>query len=135
MNARQSIKNMVKFRNLSSIMAVIAFTLFLFLLFAPEIIFNLFEIQGDESAFFISRRAAMLFLGIAAFSWFGRNASHSESRQAICLGMSISMLSLAILGVFEFVRNFVGMGIFLAVATEIALGTAYFQIWSGSKNA
>jgi hypothetical protein len=116
-------------------MAVIAFTLFLLLLFAPEIIFALFKIPGDEPAFFISRRAAMLFLGIAAFSWFGRNASHSESRQAICLGLSISMLALAVLGVFEFIRSFVGMGIFLAVATEITLGIAYFQIWSRNKNA
>ena len=116
-------------------MAVIAFTLFLLLFFVPEIIFALFKIQGDEPAFFISRRAAMLFLGIAVFSWFGRNASHSELRQAICLGMSISMLALAVLGVFEFIRDFVGVGIFLAIATEIALGIAYFQIWSRNKNA
>ncbi|MEW8627561.1 MAG: hypothetical protein AB2551_17570, partial [Candidatus Thiodiazotropha sp.] len=62
-------------------------------------------------------------------------ASHSELRQAICLGMSISMLALAVLGVFEFIRDFVGVGIFLAIATEIALGIAYFQIWSRNKNA
>ncbi len=77
----------------------------------------------------------MLFLGIAVFSWFGRNALHSESRQATCIGMSISMLALAVLGAFEFARNFVGMGIFLAVVTEVFLSIAYFQVWIGNKHA
>jgi hypothetical protein len=126
---------MVGFSKLSAITAFIAITLFLLLLFAPEVIFTLFQVQSNESAFFISRRAAMLFLGIATISWFGRNAMHSESRQAICIGLSISMLALAVLGVFEFARNFVGMGIFLAVVTELALGVAYFQIWNSNKYA
>ncbi len=116
-------------------MALMALTLCLLLFFAPEMIFTLFQVQGNESAFFISRRAGMLFLGIAIFSWLGRNASNSDSRQAICVGMSISMLALAILGVFEFTRNFVGIGIFLAIITELALAIAYFHIWSSHKNA
>ncbi len=77
----------------------------------------------------------MLFLGIAVFSWLGRNALHSESRQAICIGMSISMLALAILGTFEFIRNFAGTGIFLAVITEVALAAAHFKIWSSSTDS
>jgi hypothetical protein len=124
---------MVSYKILSTVTAVIALTLFFLLLFMPEIIFLLFQVQGNESAFFISRRAAMLFLGIAVFSWIGRNALHSESRQAICIGMSVSMLALAVLGVIEYARNFVGIGIFIAVVTEVALGVAYFQIWNSKK--
>jgi hypothetical protein len=77
----------------------------------------------------------MLFLGIAVFSWIGRNAVHSESRQAICIGLSISMLALAMLGVFEFVRGFPGAGIFVAIITEVTLGVAYLKIWVRNKNA
>jgi hypothetical protein len=124
---------MIKFNKLSVITAIITLLLFLILLLIPELIFKLFQVQGNESAFFISRRAAMLFLGISAFSWFGRNALNSESRQAICIGMSISMSAMAALGVFEFSRNFVGTGIFLAVVTEVVLGIAYFQIWMKHK--
>jgi hypothetical protein len=126
---------MVSFRKLSTITAVIAVTLFLLLLFAPEIIFTLFQVQGNESAFFISRRAAMLFLGFAVITWLGRNSSNSETRQAICIGMSISMLALAVLGVIEFLRNFVGIGIFLAVFTELVLGIAYLKIWKRNRYA
>jgi hypothetical protein len=121
------------FKRLSTVTAAIALTLFFLLLFTPEIIFMLFQVEGNESAFFISRRAAMLFLGIAVFSWLGRNALDSDSRQAICIGMSVSMLALAVLGVMEFARNFVGMGILGAVVTELALGMAYFQIWNSNK--
>jgi hypothetical protein len=102
-------------------------------LVAPVLIFKLFQVQGNESAFFISRRAAMLFLGIASFLWLGRNATHSELRQAICVGLSLSMFALAILGVFEFVRGFVGMGIFVAVLTETVIGFAYYRIWKNNR--
>ena len=126
---------MIEFRKLSMITAIITFALFLVLLFFPEIIFILFQIPDNDSAFFISRRAAMLFLGIAVFSWLGRNAPHSELRQAICVGLSISMLALAGLGLFELIRGFSGLGIGLAIATEIFLGVSYFKIWAGNKSA
>jgi hypothetical protein len=126
---------MITYKTLSTVMAILASALFLFLLFAPEIIFTLFQAEGNESAFFISRRAAMLFLCIAVFSWFGRNSVHSDLRQGICLGMSISMLALAVLGVVEFTRGIVGVGIFLAVITEVALAIGYFQIWKRNRNA
>ncbi len=125
---------MIEFKKLSSITAIITFTLFLLLLFIPEIIFLLFQVQENESAFFISRRAAMLFLGIAVFSWVGRNALHSESRQAICIGMSISMSAMAMLGLFELARNFVGFGILPAVVTEALLAVAYYKIWISNSN-
>jgi len=77
----------------------------------------------------------MLFLGIATFSWLGRNAIHSESRQAVCAGLSISMFALAMLGIMEFTRGFAGIGIFAAIITEVILGIAYFRIWVDSKHA
>jgi len=127
--------SMIKFNVISTITAIITFILFLLLLLAPQVIFMLFQLQGDDPAFFISRRAAMLFLGIATFSWLGRNAIHSESRQAVCAGLSISMFALAMLGIMEFTRGFAGIGIFAAIITEVILGIAYFRIWVDSKHA
>ncbi len=123
------------YKSVSTVTAVIAFILFLILLVAPVSIFMLFQVQGNESAFFISRRAAMLFLGIASFLWLGRNAIHSELRQAICVGMSLSMFALATLGIFEFVRGFVGIGIFAAVSTETIICFAYYRIWKNNGDA
>ncbi|MGB1310761.1 MAG: hypothetical protein ACPG47_06090 [Leucothrix sp.] len=89
----------------------------------------LFNIDGHASAFFIGRRAAALFLGISVFTWVGRSAAHSEFRQAVCLGLTISMASLALLGIAEYLRGFAGTGIFLAVVTESLLALMYFNIW------
>ena len=126
---------MIKFKMVSVITAVIALTLCLVLLLTPEVIFLLFSIDENSSAFFIGRRAAMLFLGISVITWVGRNASHSESRQAVCLGLAISMLSLAVLGTIEYLRGFAGFGISLAVITESILALLYFKIWFSCKNA
>ncbi len=126
---------MIKFKVVSVVTSVIAFSLCMVLLLIPELIFMLFNIDENSSAFFIGRRAAMLFLGISVFTWVGRNASHSESRQAICLGLTISMLALALLGTTEYLRGFAGIGISLAVITEAILALLYFKIWFSCKNA
>jgi hypothetical protein len=128
-------KSMFEYKGVSISTAFIAMTLCLVLLLAPEILFSLFSIQENSSAFFIGRRAAMLFLGISIFSWVGRNAVNSESRQAICLGLAISMFTLALLGSAEFIRGYAGIGILLAIITEFILATLYFQIWFRYKNA
>lgn len=124
---------MITFKPLSTVTASIAFCLFLSLLLIPEMIFQLFQIQEHPSAFFIGRRAAMLFLGIAIFSWVSRNAPHSDARQGMCLGLAISMLALAILGLVEYVRDFAGVGIMLAIVTEVLLAAAYFNVWFCNK--
>ena len=127
--------SIIKFKMVSVMTAVIALSLCLVFLLAPEVIFMLFSIDETSSAFFIGRRAAMLFLGISVITWVGRNAAHSESRQAVCLGLAISMLSLALLGAIECLREFAGLGIALAVITEAILALLYFKIWLSCKNA
>lgn len=125
---------MTEFKRVSTITACIALTLCMVLITYPEAIFLLFGIPENSSAFFIGRRAAMLFLGISVFAWVGRNAVHSESRQAICLGLAISMLALAILGTLEYLRGYAGIGIFLAVVAEAVLSALYFKIWLSCRN-
>ena len=126
---------MFKYKIVSTFTALISITLCVVLMLAPEVIFSLFNIQEHDSAFFLGRRAAMLFLGISVFSWVGRNAVNSESRQAICLGLAISMLTLALLGTVEYLRGYAGIGIFLAVVTETILAVLYFKVWLSCKNA
>ena len=126
---------MIKFKMVSIITAVIAFTLCGVLILTPEVLFMLFNIDENSSAFFIGRRSAMLFLGISVLTWVGRNAEHSDSRQAVCLSLSVSMFALSFLGVAEYLRGYTGIGILLAVMTEVVLALLYFKIWFSYKNA
>ncbi|MBM94392.1 MAG: hypothetical protein CMI09_00865 [Oceanospirillaceae bacterium] len=125
---------MLEFKNISLITSVITLVLCVILILAPEVIFLIFDVEESNSAFFIGRRAAMLFLGLSVLLWAGRNAPHSESRQAICLGLAVSMFGLAVLGIAEYARGYAGLGIFLAVTTEVALAALYFRVWLRHKD-
>ncbi len=124
---------MLNFKNVSLATVALTSVLFGLLLLVPDFIFFIFGIEGGEAARLLSRRAAMLFLGLAILSYFGRNAEHSIMRQAVCLGMAASMFGLALTGTYEFVRGYAGGGILLAVVAEIGFGAAYVRIWMKNR--
>ncbi len=108
----------LNFRTLSIVSAAVSGALFLTLLFVPGLVFWLFQIPASDSAAFLARRAAVLFLGFGVIVWRIRDADASPAIQAICVGWGVAMLALAVLGSMEFVRGFAGVGIFAAVAIE-----------------
>lgn len=114
----------MSFKLLSILAAALLFTLFAALMFAPGLIYAIFELEPASSTDVISRRAAMLFVGLGLIAWLGRRAEAGQERRAIALGFSICMAGLAILGVFEFIRGGVGPGVWLAISVEalFALG-------------
>jgi len=124
----------IKFNILSIVTSIIAGLLFICLLLFPEFIFMLFEINGNESAYFISRRAAMLFLGYAIISYLARNAQPSMTRQALAFGLGVTMFSLAILGLIELLRGAAGIGILLAIGTELLIAGCYFLVWNSNRS-
>ncbi len=119
----------MNFKILSYFTFGLSAVLSILLLFFPNVIFFIFGLEGNATADFISRRAAMLFLGYAVIAFFSRNSPPSDSRQAITLGIALSMLGLAILGLFEFARGFAGLGSLLPICTEFLLSLAYFSVW------
>lgn len=124
----------MNFRMLNFITFGLSVVLSILLLFFPEVIFFIFGVDGNESGYFISRRAAMFFWGYAAIAFFSRNSQPSESRQSIALGIALSMLGFAVLGLYEFFRGFAGAGIFLPIMVELFLSISYFTVWlSGIK--
>ncbi len=118
----------LSFKTLSIASATIAGALFLILLFVPGVVFWLFQIPASDSAAFLARRAAVLFLGFGVIMWRIRDAVASPAIHAICVGWGVAMLALAVLGSMEFVRGFAGGGIFAAVAIETFLGVSYLRL-------
>ncbi len=124
---------MITYKNVSIAATGLTFILFIILLFFPNLIFFIFNIEGAEAALLLSRRAAMLFLGLAVISFLGRDSAHSSLRQVVCLGMMAVMFGLALTGIFEFVRGYASFGILLAVVAEISFGAAYAVIWQKNR--
>lgn len=120
---------LLTYKTLNLITLAISIILSIILFLFPNVLFLLFGIEGNDAAYFICRRAAMFFIGYAVICYFSRNIKPSESRRAISLGIGISMLGFAILGAFEYLRGFAGIGIFLAVMTELFLSICYFAVW------
>lgn len=120
---------MITFRKLNMINFTVCSILFLLLLAFPEPIFFLFDVNGNEAAFFICRRTSMLFGGYAIISFFTKDLQHSKIRQTLSLGFAFSMAGFALMGTIEFIRGFAGGGIFFAVASELFLTVSYCYIW------
>jgi hypothetical protein len=112
----------------SKLASALCFILFICLLLAPSLIYWIFGLDGNEVSDLIARRAAMMFMGLSAIICLSRNAEPSQLRQSLCLGLAIMMGALAIIGIFEFLRGIVGVGIWLAIITEIAFALAYFKL-------
>ncbi len=124
----------MKYKLISTVASVITFLLFATLLLAPQFIFILFGVEGNEAAYFLARRAAMLFLGLAFIAFLSRNAQHSVARQTISLGIACSMMGLALLGIIVLLRGFTGMGILLAVGGELFLAIGYLATWLSNQS-
>lgn len=116
---------MTSFRWLSTAFAGLCFALFACLLLYPAAIYSLLSITSHDTADILARRASMLFLGFAALSYLGRNAATSDLRQAVMVGMFVTMLGLLSIGVFEWVQGRVGLGIWVAI-----VGEALFCFWT-----
>jgi len=125
---------MFNFYSLSIVSATLAAAISLCLFGYPQIYFAMFAVEGDESTFFIGRRLAALFLGFTLLSYTARHATHSTARQAICIGLGVSMCCMAGLGLFEVARGFAAAGTLVAVLVELAVAAAYLGIWFANRS-
>lgn len=102
-------------------------TLSAVLLLFPGLIYFLFNITGDPVGDFLAKRAAMVFLALAAICYASRNAAPSDARDAIALGIALGMTGLALTGLYEFLRGYVGIGIWLAIITEVTVAALFLS--------
>ncbi len=124
---------MNKFKLLSLFTSALCFYLFYLLLFSPQSFLADLGVEGSEAAYFVSRRAAMLMLGISILTFFIRSLPHSQARQAIALSICITMSGLALAGSYELLRGFVGQDILTAIVIETILAASFLYIWFANR--
>ena len=73
----------------------------------------------------MSRRASILFLGLAAITFLARDEPDSAARRAIATSIFITMTGLAFLGLIELMRGTAGLGILLAILAEAVFASLY----------
>ncbi|MEM0963602.1 MAG: hypothetical protein AAGK21_13815 [Bacteroidota bacterium] len=99
------------------------------LLAAPAFLAWLIGIDAEAATAVLIRRQAAFLFGAGVTLWAARDAALSPARQAIALGVSVSMLGLAVLGAVEFLRGEAHATIGVAILVEIALGVAFLRDW------
>lgn len=119
----------LRFETVGRIIAATFAALGVTLLVWPAVIHWLFQIPSDAATDVMSRRAAMLFAGLATLMWQARLAEDSALRRSVCLSVSVALAGLAIVGLAELLRGAVGAGIFLAIAVELAFVAALLPFW------
>ena len=115
------------YRTISTAVATLYATLAFVLLLSPGLVNWLFAVPGHATGDFMAKRAAMLFLGLAAIAFLSRDAAPSTARDAIAKGIAVAMIGLALASLYEFARGFAGPGICLAIVIEIVVSMAFFS--------
>ena len=122
------------FKILSTFTSLLCLYLFYLLFFSAHSFLSDLGVEGTETAYFISRRAAMLMLGISVLMFFARNTLKSQARQAISLSICVTMFGLALSGIYELNRGFVGSSIIGAIVIESILSTSFFYVWFSDRH-
>lgn len=113
---------------LCTVTSAIAAALGLTLLFIPGLIFWLFELQGNALGDFVAKRTAMLFFGLALLCFMARASLQAETRRLVAATVALVMTGLALTGIYEFTRGYVGLGIWLAIAVEAAITLGFGRL-------
>ncbi len=108
-----------------AIFAALALTL----LVAPGVIHWLFAIDSGAAADIMSRRAAMLFAGLAVLTFLGGGSTSLEVQHLVSAVIVVAMAGLLVLGFVEWLRGAVGPGIWLALIVEGFFVWFYFRYW------
>lgn len=124
------LKNLIKlkkFKIMSMLTSALYFYLFIVLLLFPDSLCKDFGIIGNETVYFLARRASMLMLGFSVLLFLCRNTPPSVVRQAVAFSVSLNMAGFAILGSFELIRGFVKTSILGAISIEVLVAAIYFS--------
>ncbi|WP_368187699.1 hypothetical protein [Aestuariibius sp. HNIBRBA575] len=113
----------------------VCWLLCLCLLTTPGLIYWLFQIPAHDSADFLAKRAAMLFLGLGVMTFLSRQSNNSETQRILSAGMMAGMSGLAMLGLFEYLRGMAGPGMWLAICAELGFVMAYLRVYRRASQA
>jgi hypothetical protein len=115
--------------------ACLYFYLFVTLLFASPGFLASIGVPGNESAYFLARRASALMLGFAVLAFLARNLRSAVARRAVAFSIAVNMAGFAVLSIAEFRRGFANSGILTPAVVESLLAAVCFLLWLAARQA
>jgi hypothetical protein len=119
--------------NFFKIVSIVTSALFIYLFFQlllnSESFVNDLGLQSGEATSILARRASIFMLGITLLMFGSRNLPHAKARQIICLSTGMTMLGLACMGSYEFIRGAVNSSMLKAIIIETTLGFSFLIVF------
>ncbi|MEL7282751.1 MAG: hypothetical protein AAGK79_20540 [Pseudomonadota bacterium] len=103
----------------------------LVLFFTPHIVPAVFDLESTVSTEIIAKRAGILFAGLAYLSFSTAVHPRSATKDRIDQAIVLLLLGLAILGAIEWMNGRVGLGVWMAIGTEILLASLLLTARAG----
>ncbi len=97
-------------------------------LFAGHLLLRRWGIETNPAGLLVCRRLGAVYVGIAVMLFLGRSAPPSDLRLAVCIGMLISLVLLAGLGLVEFKARRAGPAILASVVLEVILAGGFASV-------
>lgn len=118
----------MNFKTIAFVTAIISFALGIGYLFFGSLIIGRWQIESTDSVLLLGRRMGILYLGLSVILFLSRSLSISKARTTLCIGVTLTLSLLAILGIYEFLMGRASSGILASVAIESLLSTGYLII-------
>ncbi len=125
----------MSFRTLSMAAGLLFGVLCLTLIFLPQVVYWLFQLQGNDLGDFLAKRAAALFFGLTILCLYARNSVSIEAQHLVLLTVGAAMGAMALFGVYEFIRGAAGSGILMAIGIEITIAVTFLHRWFKTRTA
>jgi hypothetical protein len=119
-----TLKYLLSFPGIARLGALISLVLFLTFAFIPTLPFTMLGVAMTPEGLLMARRMSALFLGISLLLWLARDAENSPLRRSVCAALSASMAALALFGLWDFVHDSVGYGVWIAISVETFFAAA-----------
>lgn len=125
----------MSFRLVASIVGVLFLVLSAVLILIPEVIYWLFEQDGNRLGDFLAKRAGVLFIGFSVFCLASRNTVSPEVVGIVALSIGTAMSAMAGLGFYEFINGNAGPGIMIAIVVEVIIAALFLRLWFDHRPA
>ncbi|AKS45854.1 hypothetical protein SAMN05444287_0956 [Octadecabacter temperatus] len=109
------------FQLTARLVVLVCAILFVIFLFAPQAYSPLYGVETNQSAQFMTRRAAPMFLAPVIVLWAASSAAHSKLREAVALGFAVMFAGVAMTGVLAWMQGTAAPMILLAAAGEVLI--------------
>lgn len=103
------------------------------LVFAPELIYWLFDLSGDSAANVLARRAGALFIALAYLCFASSKTKSAELRSIIIRTMLVLFSALIGVGIYDFSMGNAGVGIWVAIVGEAMFVALFLSVSSNDK--